>query len=245
MEKTVLIVNGNPGSGKTTVETMITCEVNSIIYSSIDFVKEAYRKYFGWDGYSKSPADRKFLSDMKKFLLAETNIIEEVILEAFDDFMVSKEKVLMIDIREIDEIEKYKKRLDAKTVYVNNPRTKRHTSNTSDAQVGNYEYDYVIENDGDLVKLRHVVQDFVDKLEDDNNMKEHILLFKGRGGGIFPLDNVYNLKDTFEMINKFLKERNYESDYNRMWATETGDLHIDFGSHTEFFIVRNGARLLA
>ena len=174
MGKTVLIINGNPKSGKTTFQNMVNDEIPSLMYSSIDPVKKFYIKYFDWDGVSKESKDRKFLSDLKTFLVEETNVIEEETKKAWENFMDSDKQIMMIDIREPSEIDKYKKLLGAQTVYIDNARTRTDNSNGSDAQVGNYEYDYVIKNNLGLEDLRLTVRDFLDYLLKQNTKKYDI-----------------------------------------------------------------------
>ena len=48
--------------------------------------------------------------------------------------------------------------------------------------------------------------------------------------------DVNNVTEIFNEINKFLDERNFKSDYSRVWFND-GRMVIDVGSHTEFFLV--------
>lgn len=71
MKTKIIIVNGQSANGKTTFEKMvkdIAAEHNKkvVITSTIDIVKE-FATMIGWDG-SKTPKDRKFLSDLKDAL---------------------------------------------------------------------------------------------------------------------------------------------------------------------------------
>ena len=47
---------------------------------------------------------------------------------------------------------------------------------------------------------------------------------------------VETVTKAFEEINKFCEERNYKIPYTRAWEVQ-GRMHIDVGSHTEFFIL--------
>jgi len=71
---------------------------------------------------------------------------------------------MFIHIREIAEIEKIKQIIDAKTLLVKNPKVKLILSNESDANVNNYEYDYVLLNNGTLEDLEKKAKDFVGKI---------------------------------------------------------------------------------
>ena len=75
--------------------------------------------------------------------------------------MESDAKYLFIHIREIDEIIKAKKMLNAKTLLIKNPRVELITSNNSDGNVYNYNYDFVIENDGTLEDLKDKAKQFL------------------------------------------------------------------------------------
>lgn len=75
---------------------------------------------------------------------------------------------MFIHIREIAEIEKIKQIIDAKTLLVKNPKVKLILSNESDANVNNYEYDYVLLNNGTLEDLEKKAKDFVKKIGKNN-----------------------------------------------------------------------------
>jgi adenylate kinase family enzyme len=167
MRKQVIIINGHPGSGKTTVSKMIAEQEKTMIRSSIDFVKEIAVKFFDWDGL-KREEDRKFLSNMKQFLNEYTDLIECDLRCAYDNFMKSDSQFLLIDIREVDEIEKYKKMFDAITVFIDNPRVKKITTNSSDKQVEETIYDYTINNHQSLDSLRTEVSHFIEKIKANN-----------------------------------------------------------------------------
>ena len=63
----VFVINGAPGSGKTTFEKFIQEEYSDCaIISTVDYVKTV-AKYVGWDG-TKTLKNRKFLSDLKDLL---------------------------------------------------------------------------------------------------------------------------------------------------------------------------------
>ena len=146
---------------------MIAEQEKTMIRSSIDFVKEIAVKFFGWDGL-KREEDRKFLSNMKQFLNEYTDLIEYDLKCAYDNFMESDARFLLIDIREVDEIEKYKKMFDAITVFVENPRVKKITTNSSDRQVEETVYDYTINNHHCLDSLRIEVSNFIEKIKTNN-----------------------------------------------------------------------------
>lgn len=233
MKKIVLIVNGNPGSGKSTVENMIAEIVPSIIHSSISLVKNIAVDYFDWD-YSKDTESRKFLSDMKTFLNKETDLIEKDLLSKYEEFGYSDAKILMIDIREVDEIKKYAEKFDAKTLLIENPRISINKTNKSDAQVKNLDYDYILNNNGDIDCLQSTVKQFLKVLNKTNKPK---LYFQDSLGINTFLKEVESIEDADKEIQIFLNERNYISSYHRYWIDEDDNVKIDVGSHTEYFIV--------
>ena len=234
MEKTVLIFNGNPRSGKSTVQSFIRLKTKAVSYSSIGCVKAIYKK---------TEESRKFLSDMKHFLVAETDIIDKALTDKYNEFMKSDQSILMIDIREPEEIAKYTKKFDAITVLVTNPRAPHISSNTSDKNVSFYKYDVEIVNDGSLLDLESLVEEFLKDLGIEDELKKE-LYFQDYNGRQKFIGLVGSLEDAFEEITNFLRERNYESYYSRYWIEENGDIAIDVGSHSEFFIIKDGKELL-
>ena len=78
-----------------------------------------------------------------------------------DQFKEDKEKrILLIDIREPKEIEKAKKAFGAKTILIKRNDVKSITSNMADAGVFDYDYDFVIENNGTLDDFYWTVYNF-------------------------------------------------------------------------------------
>lgn len=162
----VVTVNGKPGVGKSTFEQLCDEIVQKVrfypdkntyieIISTVDFVKEV-ATFCGWDGI-KNLTSRKFLSDLKD-LLAEWNDvpfkkIEEKIYE-----LKNKEDnyILFVDSREPQEIQRFKETFNATTLLIRRPGDENiETSNHADAEVFNYEYDYVVQNNGNIQRLRY------------------------------------------------------------------------------------------
>lgn len=69
------------------------------------------------------------------------------------------------------------------------------------------------------------------------NNEKSLFFLNSNGEAIF-LCNVCDNKQAFLRINDFLEKHNFKSYYVRTWE-ENGELWIDVGSHTEFFILRN------
>lgn len=169
----IVVVNGFPQSGKTTfeqcVQDWITREdLNQKCYilSTIDCVKEIAKKC-GWN-CQKTPRSRKFLSDLKD-LMTEYNDypirdIEFKLMNIRLENPPSK-SVIFIDCREPDEIQKLVDRQGAITVLVRRAPTAQATySNHADAEVLEYSYDYIIENNGNLNNLFDNAITFIEDL---------------------------------------------------------------------------------
>ena len=69
-------------------------------------------------------------------------------------------QVMLIDVREPKEIERAKQAFNAKTILIENNRVKNISSNSSDANVFDYTYDFVIQNNGTLDEFRNNIYKF-------------------------------------------------------------------------------------
>jgi len=163
--KKIIIVNGFPNSGKTELENLIAKYNYSIIRSSVDCVKEYAIKYFDWDG-TKTEYWRRFLSQLKSMLVNEFDyIFLDLTKEVRKFYRDVNCEILMIDSREPEEIERFKNQFHAITLFVENNRCEKITSNESDANVKNYKYDYYIDNNGNLEDLEKLAIEFINKLK--------------------------------------------------------------------------------
>jgi len=171
VNKKVIITNGSGTSGK---DSFVKC-INEVKpnfvykYSSIDLVKRA-SKILGWDG-EKTEKDRKFLSDMKilatKYNDSPFNDIKAIVKDFNEDKINTK--ILMIDIREPEEIARAVQEFNAISVLIKRKNAKKITSNMADANVENYKYDYIINNDGTLEDLKAKAITFIQELEELDN----------------------------------------------------------------------------
>lgn len=163
IKKYIFITNGVARSGKDTFAAFLDEFIPTAKYSSIDKVKEI-AKQCGWKG-GKTEKDRKFLSDLKMLLTAYSDEPFHDIEKKVEEFRKNnKSRVLLIDIREPNEIERAKKKFDAKTILIENNKVDIISSNISDANVFNYKYDYIIQNNGTLEDLRMAAKDFCKNL---------------------------------------------------------------------------------
>jgi len=150
MDKHIFITNGTGGCGKDTFASMVSEMVSTKKISSIDRVK-MIAEYCGWYG-GKTEKDRKFLSDLKLLTAEYSDMPFNSIRQMVNNFRDHDTlyNVLIIDIREPEEIERAKKEFGARTILITNNRVKPILSNMADANVNNYTYDIVIENNGTL-----------------------------------------------------------------------------------------------
>ncbi len=161
MDKKIVIINGSGGVGKDTFVEYCGEFVGVKNISSVDKVKEAAKALVNWNG-EKDDKSRKLLSDLKRMSIEYNNYPVIYIQEQAKEFEANEnEKIMFIHIREISEIEKVKLLTNAKTLLITSNRVKKISTNSSDANVDNYQYDYYIENDGTLDELREKAKKFV------------------------------------------------------------------------------------
>ena len=93
------------------------------------------------------------------------------IASVVSDFKSNKidAKVLLIDIREPDEITRAVNAFGAETILIRNPNVEGIKSNHADANVENYKYDYIIENGGTLSDLEVLAGMFADYVIEGKN----------------------------------------------------------------------------
>lgn len=164
----IYVTNGAPGAGKTTFEENVKAIVGDSCYilSTITPIKEV-AKTLGWNG-AKDLKNRKFLSDLKDLLTKYNdysfnyicNKVEEIQSEYYG---FSNFPTVFIDCREPQEIKRLCDTLGAKSLLIRRASAENsETSNHADAEVLNYNYDIIIENDGDLRDLALTAFDFVE-----------------------------------------------------------------------------------
>ena len=157
MDKYIVIINGTGGSGKDTFVSFVSKYNKVYNFSSIDKVKEI-AKEIGWDG-GKTEKDRKFLSDLKKLTTEYNDMAFNSIKDAVNKFNNTNEEIMFIHIREPEEIQRAKDVFNAKTLLIKREGLDLIKSNFSDANVENYDYDYVI-NNTTLEKLEEEAKNF-------------------------------------------------------------------------------------
>lgn len=169
----VVIINGKGGAGKDTFVTMCrgVLGANRVLnISTVDFVKEV-ATFCGWKG-SKTPKNRKFLSDLKDLLtewedvpfikVCDTIRSWSYELNEFEDYEAWCNSVVFIHCREPKEIKKLVEELDAITLLIRRDAAECvEQINHADNEVLNYKYDYVIPNNGTLSELRARAEEFL------------------------------------------------------------------------------------
>ena len=160
--KKVYITNGSATNGKDTFAKMIGDYISTYKYSSIDLVKDML-EFAGVPKEPKTEEKRLLYSDTKDRLTKYDDIPFKDITSIVTDFKNNKieAEVLLIDIREPEEITRAVETFGAETILVRNPNAIKIESNHADRDVENYEYDYIIENDGTLEQLERVAKLFV------------------------------------------------------------------------------------
>lgn len=163
----IIIINGPPTAGKDTFVQfcaeikMFTATVYN--FSTIDYVKKLAKK-MGWDG-SKTPKNRKFLSDLKRLLTDWNDIPFKETVEYIEltPYWWDKDTLIFVHCREPEEITEFKDYFQDKavTLFIDRKVNEEEISNTSDLNVRNYEYDYYIENNGTLSDLRAAAEEFL------------------------------------------------------------------------------------
>lgn len=175
MQTKYYILNGVSTAGKDTFVNMCKGyddhKIFCVQFSSVDWIKAMAYK-LGWDG-KKDEKGRNLLSGLKHLLTEYDDIpfkktVKQVRFWTEPDEMNIPDNVsdyeytlVFIDVREPEEIDKYKKEFNAKTILIRNPEAEAKITNESDVDVLNYDYDYVIWNDSTLYALKKKAKDFI------------------------------------------------------------------------------------
>ena len=159
--KKIFVQNSVGGSGKDTWASLLNKYIPTYKYSIVDLPKEA-AKVLGWDG-GKTEKDRKFLSDVMDLSTEYNDAPFKDVLSIVTDFKnnLIENEVLIIDMRDPKDITRAVETFGAETILIRNPNIRKIESNHADRDVENYEYDYIIENDGTLEQLDKVAKLFV------------------------------------------------------------------------------------
>lgn len=163
-DKMIFIVNGKPRAGKDTFAQILNEYMDVYKYSSVTKVKEI-AKQCGWSG-AKEERDRKFLHELKMLTSAYSDMSYNDVLDKIRKFERGEldADVFVVDIREPEEIDRLVKVTNAFTIFIENNRVPSITSNSADANVENYRYDFVIQNNGTLEDFEGNIKLFIEVL---------------------------------------------------------------------------------
>ena len=163
-DKMIFIVNGKPRAGKDTFAQILNEYMDVYKYSSVTKVKEI-AKQCGWTG-AKEEKDRKFLHELKMLTSSYSDMSYNDVMEEIDKFKKGEldADIFVVDVREPEEIDRLVKATKAFTIFIENNRVPSITSNAADANVENYKYDFVIQNNGTLEDFEGNIKLFIEVL---------------------------------------------------------------------------------
>jgi cytidylate kinase len=153
----IIIINGQGRSGKDTVCKYIKEMVKNVTYiSTIDKVRVA-GALLGC--HHKSIKDRQFLHELKmlasKYYNHSYEYVKNIIKHNTSD-------ILLIHSREPEEISKFCKDFNAKSLLITRGE-KKTFHNKADDSVFDYDYDYVLNNDETLEDLKIKVKEMINE----------------------------------------------------------------------------------
>lgn len=158
MNKKIYVINGYAGSGKDTFVEFVSYFGKTMNISSVDKVKEA--AFILSTENQKDEKYRKFLSELKKLSDEYYNSSDNYIHKKVLEFIKSDNIFMFVHIREPENIEKFCRKYNAISILVKNENVKSITSNESDKNVENYNYDIIIDNSGSVIDLLDCAKKF-------------------------------------------------------------------------------------
>lgn len=172
----IVVINGTGGAGKDTFVAMCKDVLGAdriLNISTVDFVKEV-AEFCGWDG-TKTPKNRKFLSDLKDLLTEWDNIPFNKVVDDIDAWAYERiadgeyeQSLVFVHCREPKEIDKFVEHYNiddnnmVTTLLIRRAAAENvQQINHADNDVLNYSYDYTIYNDSILSWLRNEARVFL------------------------------------------------------------------------------------
>lgn len=165
----IIIINGSAETGKDQFVNFFKkhYKYKCINWSTIDKVKKISKKNFGWNG-KKTEESRLFLSEIKRLWTEFNNGPFEHINEKISSHyskLKNKDKdnvVYFIHCREPQEIQKFvNKYSELCSTLLLKKENVDVPNNNSDKNVDNFDYDYIIENNGDKKELEQKAISFI------------------------------------------------------------------------------------
>ena len=164
MKKMVIVINGKGGVGKDTLVCALASYYSLMNISAIDPIKEIASKY-GWNG-EKDNKSRKFLSDLKRAFSNYNNLPNNYLLEQYKIFCENDKELLVVHIREPDQIKLFLKSVSIPHISILVTRDDinglDNYGNYSDDNVNNYKYNYYFNNN---LPIQISVSNFVSLIE--------------------------------------------------------------------------------
>lgn len=162
----VFIINGMARAGKDTFcEFVSELYPNTYHFSIVDLVK-AQALQINWDG-NKDEKGRKLLCELKRITDEYDDRNFKRVINVVEH-LSNPGMVFLIDMRESQDIERARKELNAKVVFVKNDNVSMITSNYADAGVFDISYDILIDNSNSLEELKIKAQDFINAYVKEN-----------------------------------------------------------------------------
>ena len=164
MDKLVFVVNGKPRAGKDTFAMILNRYMDVYKYSSVTKVKEI-ATLCGWDG-QKEERDRKFLHELKMLTSEYSDMSHQDVVNEINKYRNGEIEadVFVVDVREPEDIKRLVEEVGAITVFIENNNVPAITSNAADANVENFEYDFVIPNNGTMKEFEDEIKLFMEFL---------------------------------------------------------------------------------
>lgn len=176
----IIVINGSGGCGKSSFVQFCAQQARDVYdnltvveLSTVDYVKMVAQQC-GWLG-SKTDKDRAFLHDLKDALAKWNNLPNKKVFEQINalgtnKYMAQQNIIYFVNIREtsgyngIDEFIKQNETatgVPVSTLLVVNANVPEVKTNEADADVKNYNYDYICYNRGSLEEWRSTAHDFL------------------------------------------------------------------------------------
>ena len=164
MDKLVFVVNGKPRAGKDTFAMILNRYMDVYKYSAVTKVKEI-ATLCGWDG-QKEERDRKFLHELKMLTSEYSDMSHQDVVNEINKYRNGEIEadVFVVDVREPEDIKRLVEEVGAITVFIENNNVPAITSNAADANVENFEYDFVIPNNGTMKEFEDEIKLFMEFL---------------------------------------------------------------------------------
>lgn len=163
MQKEIIVINGMAQSGKDTFVELVSKYYKTENYSSVKRVKGIAR-LCGWHE-DKDEKSRQFLCKLKELTTEFNDLSYKAVVNKIINFYESDKELLFIHIREPLEIQRVVENFNAKTLLVKRDKAVDITSNEADKNVNNYNYDYIISNNGSIEDLEEEVTKWLEQLK--------------------------------------------------------------------------------